>query len=402
MSPIMSAQALLDSMGDANGLAAHTGDDWSDVKHSERKKRDRILEDKLVLELTRKSDVPGCVRLFLHICIACATGWLARAAWLHATAIFRGSEGGGGAGGEALPLPLPMAAWSSGLCGVLLLPLLFAHGFVLQCFGYCVAHETMHLTAFKTHWVNHTVSFLVSALCFEFSCHEKLMHKPHHTWTNDPKRDPELLSLWPNAKERGFRKVPGSAGEYWEGLFTVHRSVYSHVMRLGNCALGSPVDYPGVKWGLAPEARDVVRRQLQLHALTQWALYSAVIPALVQRFGAENVLLVWIVPVVLGFIPIDLVRNGEHSDCSMELNGLTNTRSTRSHPVVRFLMWNMNFHAEHHLYPAVPWYNLPRLHEALRGHLQNTSAGFGEVNRRMLGEWIPNQAAGVPRADEKE
>jgi fatty acid desaturase len=32
-------------------------------------------------------------------------------------------------------------------------------------------------------------------------------------------------------------------------------------------------------------------------------------------------------------------------------------------------MCNENYHLEHHLYPAVPWYNLPRLHQELKEEL---------------------------------
>ena len=31
-------------------------------------------------------------------------------------------------------------------------------------------------------------------------------------------------------------------------------------------------------------------------------------------------------------------------------------------PVIRFLYWNMNYHIEHHMFAAVPFYNLPKLH----------------------------------------
>jgi len=32
-------------------------------------------------------------------------------------------------------------------------------------------------------------------------------------------------------------------------------------------------------------------------------------------------------------------------------------------PIMRFLYWNMNYHVEHHMYAAVPFYNLPKLHK---------------------------------------
>ena len=37
------------------------------------------------------------------------------------------------------------------------------------------------------------------------------------------------------------------------------------------------------------------------------------------------------------------------------------TRSFDPGPLVRWLLWNMPHHAEHHAYPAVPFHALPRL-----------------------------------------
>ena len=44
---------------------------------------------------------------------------------------------------------------------------------------------------------------------------------------------------------------------------------------------------------------------------------------------------------------------------------LTCTRTVTSNRVVSFLMCNLNYHLEHHLFPGVPWYNLPALHALL-------------------------------------
>jgi hypothetical protein len=66
-------------------------------------------------------------------------------------------------------------------------------------------------------------------------------------------------------------------------------------------------------------------------------------------------------------------------------------------------MWNMNYHAEHHLYTAVPWFNLPELRKHLDGHLKHkTEGGFLGANVEMYNEWIGKQAGKVPREDEGE
>ena len=50
-------RSFLDKKADTNGLSQINDDneDWTDVKHSERKKRDRILDDGVLFKLMKKS-----------------------------------------------------------------------------------------------------------------------------------------------------------------------------------------------------------------------------------------------------------------------------------------------------------------------------------------------------------
>lgn len=43
-----------------------------------------------------------------------------------------------------------------------------------------------------------------------------------------------------------------------------------------------------------------------------------------------------------------------------------NCRTVYMNAVSRFIYWNMNYHIEHHMFPLVPYYNLPALHEICR------------------------------------
>ena len=45
---------------------------------------------------------------------------------------------------------------------------------------------------------------------------------------------------------------------------------------------------------------------------------------------------------------------------------LIQTRTVTSNAFVSFFMCNLNYHLEHHLFPAMPWYHLPRLHRLLQ------------------------------------
>ena len=51
-------------------------------------------------------------------------------------------------------------------------------------------------------------------------------------------------------------------------------------------------------------------------------------------------------------------------------------RTIEINPVVRFLYWQMNYHTEHHMYAAIPFYNLRALHKAVRHDLPPTIFGL--------------------------
>ena len=86
----------------------------------------------------------------------------------------------------------------------------------------------------------------------------------------------------------------------------------------------------------------------------------------------------WLLPVALAQPLLRAILLAEHTGCSDDDNALTNTRTTHTMFPIRFLMWDMPFHAEHHRYPALPFFALaaahrnlgPRLaHVARRGYL---------------------------------
>lgn len=68
---------MLDKQADMDGLAKvnYDNEDWTDVKHSERKKRDRILDDGVLLGLMKKSDAKGFERLATNLSIMGAVAY---------------------------------------------------------------------------------------------------------------------------------------------------------------------------------------------------------------------------------------------------------------------------------------------------------------------------------------
>lgn len=57
-----------------------------------------------------------------------------------------------------------------------------------------------------------------------------------------------------------------------------------------------------------------------------------------------------------------------------------NTRTYLAGPFVRFYYWNMNYHIEHHMFAAVPYYHLPELRKAVEHD-------FPVPSRGLIGTW---------------
>ena len=145
------------------------------------------------------------------------------------------------------------------------------------------------------------------------------------------------------------------------------------------------LDYPRLAVGGArhlPFVPAQARRAIALSISAQLAIYLAALVAV--GFGYDGVLIYWFIPVVLAQPFLRALLVAEHTGCSQDQNGLTNTRTTAASSPIRLLMWNMPFHAEHHLYPAVPFHHLPALHGQVRDRLRYLAPGYLAANRQIV------------------
>ena len=61
------------------------------------------------------------------------------------------------------------------------------------------------------------------------------------------------------------------------------------------------------------------------------------------------------------------------------------SRTLFLHPFHGWLLYfNMNYHIEHHIYPQVPFYNLPELHKLIKDQLPKPNEGFFEGLAEMI------------------
>jgi len=77
-----------------------------------------------------------------------------------------------------------------------------------------------------------------------------------------------------------------------------------------------------------------------------------------------------------------IIQHAEMQENSTSI--VESTRTFRTNWAGRFLYLNMNHHVEHHLYPQVPFYALPRLHQEVAEQTPKPDPGFWCTNLDLL------------------
>lgn len=100
----------------------------------------------------------------------------------------------------------------------------------------------------------------------------------------------------------------------------------------------------------------------------QLAFYVILITVLTAFGWWKFFLLFWIVPYFSTFLMFQYIRSvSEHFGDLAYDHLLTASRTVKTNMLEKFLIapHNVGYHIEHHLYPGVPFYNLPKLHALL-------------------------------------
>lgn len=285
---------------------------------------DRVLTPVQVRALSTRSDAAGAARLALHGAFFVGAGfWVATAG--------------------------PVMIW----------PAMFVLGLV-QVALFAPAHECMHRTAFRSDRANTIVGWLAAAPSLLNLDFYRSFHLAHHRHTQIPGRDPELAAIAPNTLSRYVLRVSGLA--FWQLRLRVVWDAWR----------GDFSAYPYVSEQAAPRVIFSVR------AMSASLFGGSIVAALL--FGWQTPILFWIIPQLIGQPPLRAYLLAEHSGCTEDRNGLTNTRTTHTNILIRLLMWNMPYHAEHHLYPSIPFHRLAAAHTVIGQRLGFVQHGYMRWN----------------------
>ncbi len=73
----------------------------------------------------------------------------------------------------------------------------------------------------------------------------------------------------------------------------------------------------------------------------------------------------WLIPLLAAALIANIRGGWAEHELTEPGHPLTQTRTVTSTRLYSFFNINLNYHLEHHLFPSIPWYNLPKLHRLL-------------------------------------
>ena len=234
---------------------------------------------------------------------------------------------------------------------VITLLIIFLHGtfyaFLLNGF-----HELCHRTVFRTRFLNELFLRIFSFLGWYNFVQFRASHRRHHLYTLHPPEDLEVvLPIKFTLKDFLLRAFINPLG-----VFELPRQTFK-------TAIGR-VEGEWPQKLFPVDDLDARRR------LAQWArilLVGHIVSTVV--FVSLGL---WMVPLLTTFAPfygswlLYLCNNTQHVGLKDNVSDFRlAARTFELNPFVRFLYWQMNYHIEHHMYAAVPFHRLKKLHAAI-------------------------------------
>jgi fatty acid desaturase len=271
-----------------------------------------LVPPRRLKEFSRRSDGWGALQSLSQIAAMLALGWAIAALW---------------------------GTWWA-------VPVFIAQGCVLWGFGYAGQHELLHRTVFATRQLNDWVGYLSGFLRFFQTDYSRAWHFIHHRHTKDPEKDSELAGTT-NLTLRGY---------LWH-LLGIDYFIYRWKV-LFRVAAGRRTE---------PYFTDEDFRPLVTEARVHLVLYALIAAASV-AFESWAALKYWVGPLLVTAPFYRFYITAEHFGRPQVSNIVENTRTTDAGWLLRWLMWNMPYHTEHHLFPGVPFHRLGTLSRELRAN----------------------------------
>jgi fatty acid desaturase len=244
-------------------------------------------------------------------------------------------------------------------------------GFVVFSFS-VLLHEVVHRTVFRdrqSRW-NRLVGLLYAVPSGLSATQFTRWHLDHHDWLGTSEQDPKRHHLTPKVVKRWYKAL-----YLTPALFPIYF----------RAARREAATYP-----------EAVRRTIRRERLAATAFHLALLGGLVAAFGLATALKLHAIPVFLVFpVAFTINRLGQHYDVVPDDPAKWGTLLAPSRFWDWVFLWSSH-HLEHHYFPRVPFYRMPRLRRLLDGFYR--ARGFRErTYAGLLWDWFGRNAQ--PHAD---
>ncbi|WP_085881358.1 fatty acid desaturase, partial [Roseisalinus antarcticus] len=231
-------------------------------------------------------------------------------------------------------------------------------------------HECGHGTAFKTDWMNNWVYQIASFQVMRNPVSWRWSHARHHTDTAIVGRDPEIAWMRPPKMVEGLAHYVGVL-DVWASLKVLWHNATGRI---------SDEERTFIPESEIPKAVRAARVHMAIYgatlalALATWSLLPLMLIGLPRIYGCWHMSMTGL-----------LQHGGLAEDV---IDHRLNTRTVYMNPVSQWIYWNMNYHVEHHMFPMVPYYNLPKLHALIKDDLpppnRSIPGAYLEMFRALL------------------
>jgi len=244
------------------------------------------------------------------------------------------------------------------------------HGFVGM---EATVHELSHGTPFKTKWVNDFFYHLFCFLTWNNGIHFRASHMKHHQLTVHRGLDKEVV-----LEPMNFTWLD------YASWFTFDFKKFKMYMFPFISHFFGKADVDFFSWDPLFPADDRHRKQMCNYA-------RFVVVGHLILLGIFIYFQLWILIAVVTFgyfiatFPTRFCVLQQHLGmCPNVPDWRLSTHTVIFGPLVGYLYWHMNYHIEHHMYAAVPFFNLEKLHEAVSSDMPEPPRGFLRGLRRVF------------------
>ena len=241
---------------------------------------------------------------------------------------------------------------------------LWCLGAVLFSNFFCLLHWSIHYSLFRTHILNDVIGRIFALLSLDSFVLYRYFHIAHHRLT----------------EEEGDT----------EG-FDVH-SLRSYITTLARYFLNNFTRFADYRVALFANAENRARyfamhRSVFLFDMALLALWSGVVAAATYYYPLV-MLKGYFAPMLCSLPLLFFLDLAEHHGTSPEQPPYGAIRTIPGNAFTRFIAVYANYHLEHHLYPGVPYFRMPKLHVVIGPHVVHEERTYFAYHRTLLRQFL--------------